>query len=370
MSSPWESEMHRTAWVKAQEGNRLLGARDYWGAITACTEAIELNPGSIGARRTRAEAFNRLGKEGEAALGAILDSEAMASQPGCRLFFGTVTHQWMDYNPYDDLSGPPPTKYSIQVSHVQMHVSKEQYFSINVGETVTFLESGHRGVFVRCGTPSARAQPLPPPEPDPKEIERFQRLSDQLDEQWREQRRGARNKDCAALQKLGIDARVLDRDPLTPRATEIEDGTKPDGWIEIAGGPIRWVEPGRGLCHVPDSRIGPDFEFPYTEVYSERRKRFPVFGRVESVRWYDGSGGAAGPKDAYFSGLVAGFLSQNTAATEALMMAGIDLCVFLEPYRGTWIVHETGWYRWTRSLWDCCQAISDALLAMPIPTDE
>ena len=169
---------------------------------------------------------------------------------------------------------------------------------------------------------------------------------------------------------LGIDARILERNPLTSQPTEIEEGLKEDGWIEIADGPIRWVEPGRGLCHVPDSRIGPDFKCPYSEVYSERLKQFPVFGRVKSVQWRNGSGGAAGPRDADFSELVAGYLSKSTAATEPLMIAGVDLCVFLEPYRGTWIVHETGWYRWTRPLWDCCQAVAETLLAMPMPSEE
>jgi hypothetical protein len=41
MSSPWESETQRTAWLKAREGLRLLGTGDYEGAATACTEAIE-----------------------------------------------------------------------------------------------------------------------------------------------------------------------------------------------------------------------------------------------------------------------------------------------------------------------------------------
>ena len=65
MSSPRESETQRDA-MKANQGRRLLDAGDYEGAITACTEAIELEPGSIGARRTRAEAYRRLGREKEA----------------------------------------------------------------------------------------------------------------------------------------------------------------------------------------------------------------------------------------------------------------------------------------------------------------
>ena len=66
MSSPQNSETKRAAIEKAQEGRRLLSSGDYEGAIGACTEAIELYPGSVGARRTRAEAYRRLGKPTEA----------------------------------------------------------------------------------------------------------------------------------------------------------------------------------------------------------------------------------------------------------------------------------------------------------------
>ena len=64
MLSPQDLEAQRAA--KAVEGARLLTAKDYEGAIAACTEALELDPGSLGARRTRAEALRRLGRESEA----------------------------------------------------------------------------------------------------------------------------------------------------------------------------------------------------------------------------------------------------------------------------------------------------------------
>ena len=65
MTSPQDLEAQRTA--KAAEGARLLTAKDYRGAISACTESIELDPGSLGARRTRSEALRRLGRKSEAA---------------------------------------------------------------------------------------------------------------------------------------------------------------------------------------------------------------------------------------------------------------------------------------------------------------
>ena len=51
MSSMTNSAAER-AKPLAQEGTCLLGADDYRGGIAACTEAIELEPRSIGAYRT------------------------------------------------------------------------------------------------------------------------------------------------------------------------------------------------------------------------------------------------------------------------------------------------------------------------------
>ena len=43
--------------LTAQEGSRLLNAGDYKGAIAACTDAIWLEPGSIGAYRAMTVGF-------------------------------------------------------------------------------------------------------------------------------------------------------------------------------------------------------------------------------------------------------------------------------------------------------------------------
>ena len=70
MDSSQGSDTKRIALERAQEGLRLISAGDYQGAIEACTEAIELDPRSLGARRTRVEAYNHLGK-GEEAFGDL-----------------------------------------------------------------------------------------------------------------------------------------------------------------------------------------------------------------------------------------------------------------------------------------------------------
>ena len=46
MSNPKDSPIQPYL-QKAMEGRRLLGAREYEAAITACNEAIELAPGSL-----------------------------------------------------------------------------------------------------------------------------------------------------------------------------------------------------------------------------------------------------------------------------------------------------------------------------------
>ena len=57
----------RQAIDKAFEGVHLLAIRDYEGAIKACTEAIELEPGMHGAYLTRAEAYDCLARKREVA---------------------------------------------------------------------------------------------------------------------------------------------------------------------------------------------------------------------------------------------------------------------------------------------------------------
>ena len=50
----------------AWEGARLLGDRDYEGAVEACTMAIESDPSWSSAYLTRAEAYQQLGRKEEA----------------------------------------------------------------------------------------------------------------------------------------------------------------------------------------------------------------------------------------------------------------------------------------------------------------
>lgn len=57
MSRSNDSETERAALDKAQEGRRLLHAREYQEAIAACTEAIKLAPDFLGPYQTRSAAY-------------------------------------------------------------------------------------------------------------------------------------------------------------------------------------------------------------------------------------------------------------------------------------------------------------------------
>ena len=63
MTSP--QDLNTRGMIKAFEGDRLLHAGDYQGAIKACTEAIRLSPGNMGVRRTLANAYLKLVTEKE-----------------------------------------------------------------------------------------------------------------------------------------------------------------------------------------------------------------------------------------------------------------------------------------------------------------
>ncbi len=76
--------------------------------------------------------------------------------------------------------------------------------------------------------------------------------------------------------------------------------------------------------------------------------------------------------DKDFSKILSENLGQNLAATEAIKSVATDLCVVNDPDSGCWIlsVDDRPMAKWTRELWNGCQAMAEALLAMPMPTEE
>ena len=145
----------------------------------------------------------------------------------------------------------------------------------------------------------------------------------------------------------------------------IDKSTKPAQTANA--GPILLLRRESGHLHwyLSDPRLS-DFEIGYREVYSVRRKQFPLFGRVESVRWLVGGPYMLEPREGYFYECVADCLNQDILVTEAIMMADADVEITVYP-DGYWVICNLGLTTITQ---DCLQAIAEALLGLPIPTNE
>ena len=110
------------------------------------------------------------------------------------------------------------------------------------------------------------------------------------------------------------------------------------------------------------------FDFGYTEVYSVLLKRWPVFGRVVGVRWKDGSGGAAGPRDYEISEAVANWLSLDVKVSQAIAAANIDVTAWAGD-GDCWVLDTKSVMRWTAADLACYIAVAQSLLSMPIPAE-
>ncbi len=120
-------------------------------------------------------------------------------------------------------------------------------------------------------------------------------------------------------------------------------------------GPIPFPrqESGHRHWHIPDSRLL-GFEIDYMEVLS-------------GVQWSVVGPHKVGTRDEGFYESVADFLNQDTAVTEAMMTFDATIEVVIDSDSGCWIICDYPMRNVTR---DCIQAISEALLAMPMPTEE
>ena len=94
-----------------------------------------------------------------------------------------------------------------------------------------------------------------------------------------------------------------------------------------------------------------------------------MFGRVERVEWFVGGPYNVEPEDEFFYTLVEGFLQSDTAVSETMMAAELDVEVLVYAEASCWLICDQYTRTVTPQVWDCYQAISKALLATPMPTD-
>lgn len=176
------------------------------------------------------------------------------------------------------------------------------------------------------------------------------------------------------FRRVDADVRLLDGDPLArefPEDDEDENGTD---WMEIDDGPIKWFNLSSRHWHfyVPDTGLSSYPELGYREVYSVLRRRFPAFGRVEDVQWFIGGPYELEPEDERFYEEVHSVLQKHKPISEAIMTAELDeVEVYID--RGCWVICDkySGYLNViTQPLWDCYQAVANALLSMPLPTEE
>ena len=177
----------------------------------------------------------------------------------------------------------------------------------------------------------------------------------------------------SAFRDLAVDARVSEQDP--DGTIEIDEGQIRRVRFHYSGGPSYKDPHPHNIqieCLVPDSRIRPAVRS--LRISLVREKSFPVFGPVKTARWDVKGAGPSGAtqRDKDFMSGIEGRLNQGEVLSGA-----VKIHVSPRPDEGGWILTPgkeelTKWCRASslRSVWDCHQAIAEALLATPMPTDE
>jgi len=396
-------DMVKQATDKAWQGARLLAAGDFVGAIAACAEAIKLNPSSVGARRTRAEAYQRLGKgiEAEAdlnhlknlretaairerdekgdpqlALCARLRSFGVDARPGTKSVHGSGVSEWL----IDITEGP--------ISQVLIWENFDQamsegpdsakrgiaYFgpdSIQVG-VQEWSEIG-RGIsgYISSGIADAVGEHLP----SRREWDSYQSQARELPATELSLKHQAAEAACAALRDIGVDSSVPEQDPFTAF-----DGL--DGWVQIAEGPKRWLGQYALLesdqpyyLYVPDSRIEPKFpkvaiitlvEVAQTLEDCLRLAASRNLARQDQASWVVDNHGPGTNEE--FSLVVAEQLTKCRISRDNT----ISVLVRSDPDRGCWTlmrvpIADIRDEPVARPIWDFCKEVAEALLAMPLP---
>lgn len=173
---------------------------------------------------------------------------------------------------------------------------------------------------------------------------------------------GTKDKICAGLRSLGVDAQV----DMSGRAVEQNLGaglqTMPDRLIDITRGPIRWVNVRKaedkegGSSYyidygVPDPRLRPDLpELP--KIKSVHKRSYPIVGPVVDLHWKGKDSGL---------GIIDRPNGDILVRQQILRTQGVKICAHGE-YR-CWTISTWEEDPPSGHLWNCYQAIARHLLA-------
>ena len=339
MSSSQDPGNKHAALEKAQEARRLLVDGLYQEAITTCDEAIQLDPANPDPYRTRLDAYR------------FIDRSSPLELMRDILVYASRYTGWA-FESADNDHPPPEPRFREGKRKLIQHQHKR------ARRDLKYLEADQR---------EARRKSV--------------QLSDVIEAQQPAQRRKERiekstQAHCTTLRNLGVNAYVLERTPIRR-----EEDEKPLRWIEISGSPIRWAHVTPDLIYgvsdlridflVPDSRFG--LNGPHVSVVGLQVSSAIPFRRPKSGRWVVDALVGEGfddeldvPIDTKFSFQIAGRLMETADAIEEAL-AGVSVQTHLT--HGCWTIAIYSGVL-NRRVWNPCEAISKALLAMPLPPKE
>ncbi len=172
---------------------------------------------------------------------------------------------------------------------------------------------------------------------------------------------------CAALQGVGVDARLAARG----RPEEKITSGRSLGLIDMPGGSIQWTNVRTEYHHigtsggysyhveygVPDSKV--TLAYHRLRIRAIRVKNFPLFGRVVDLHWEGDDLGLE----------LIGRLNGETSIKNPLLRSG-ELSIRAYGEYGCWIIstHLGKVVFPSAELWTCYQTIARHLLAAELPT--
>jgi len=162
---------------------------------------------------------------------------------------------------------------------------------------------------------------------------------------------------CVGLQAMGVDARMAERG-----RREEETGKGSLGVLDIAQGPVRWInvrEEGSGESQRYITEYGvPDQGYiPQLQIRPIFVKTFPVFGQVIDVRWE----GTDEDLD------IVQRLSNDQAIKHSIMVTEDEVTVVARRDHGCWLIRRETEDTPSPEQWQCYQGIADWLLATSLP---